>query len=225
MSEYGERHSVARMIGAPPGYIGYEEGGQLTEAVRRKPYSVILFDEIEKAHPEVFNVLLQLLDDGRLTDSKGRTVNFKNTIVIMTSNIGSELLLEGLDLNGEIKDHVKDEVFRRLRSHFKPEFLNRIDDMILFKPLRKEELMQIIDLQLKALNEKLRDQSISLVFTNDAKAHIIKESYDPHYGARPIKRYIEKHVETLIGRLIIQGDINAHDKITMGLKDHKLSIV
>ncbi|MFW5864515.1 MAG: ATP-dependent chaperone ClpB [Candidatus Izemoplasmataceae bacterium] len=225
MSEYGERHSVARMIGAPPGYVGYEEGGQLTEAVRRKPYSVILFDEIEKAHPEVFNVLLQLLDDGRLTDSKGRTVNFKNTIVIMTSNIGSELLLDGLNEEGDIKESIKSEVFNRLRRAFKPEFLNRIDDMILFKPLTKDELMKIVDLQLNEVNIKLKNQDINIKFTDEAKKHIIKHAYEPAYGARPIKRYIEKHIETEIGRLIIKGAIQSKDDVTMGIVDGKLTIL
>ncbi|MFH5881864.1 ATP-dependent chaperone ClpB [Liberiplasma polymorphum] len=224
MSEYQERHTVARLIGAPPGYIGYEEGGQLTEAVRRKPYSVILFDEIEKAHPEVFNVLLQLLDDGRLTDSKGRTVNFKNTVVIMTSNMGSELLLEGLDESGNIKKSIEEEVFGRLRRHFKPEFLNRIDDIILFKPLQKPELLKIIDLQIEKLNSKLKQERIRVSFTDNAKNMILDQAYSPQYGARPVKRYMEKHVETELGRLLIKGDIHQGDCVTIDVVDERLVV-
>ncbi|MFW5838626.1 MAG: ATP-dependent chaperone ClpB [Bacillota bacterium] len=222
MSEYQERHTVARLIGAPPGYIGYEEGGQLTEAVRRKPYSVILFDEIEKAHPEVFNVLLQLLDDGRLTDAKGRIVNFKNTVVIMTSNIGSDLLLEGLDESGEIKSDIENTVFSRLRKHFKPEFLNRIDDTILFKPLRRHEILQIIDLQIKDLNQKLNEENLTITFTDKAKQFILERAYDVQYGARPIKRFIQKHVETMLSRMIIEGTIKPKDSIDVDIENDKL---
>ncbi len=219
MSEYQERHTVARLLGAPPGYVGYEEGGQLTEKVRRKPYSVILFDEIEKAHPEVFNTLLQLLDDGRLTDAKGRVVNFKNTVIIMTSNIGSELLLEGLDNQGSIKKDVEEEVFNRLHRHFKPEFLNRIDDIILFKPLMREELMQIIDLQIADLNRKLAEEEINIAFTERAKQHILKEAYSPQYGARPMKRYMQKNVETELGRALIAGEIKPQSRVEVDVKD------
>lgn len=223
MSEYQERHTVARLIGAPPGYIGYEEGGQLTEAVRRKPYSVILFDEIEKAHPEVFNVLLQLLDDGRLTDAKGRVVNFKNTVVIMTSNIGSDLLLEGLDDSGNIKPSIEDEVFMRLRQSFKPEFLNRIDDIILFKPLQRHEIMQIIELQIEALNRKLVDENIEVVFTQSAKERILNESYNVHYGARPMKRYMQRHIETGLSRALIKGEISASSQVEVDVEDEGFS--
>ncbi len=223
MSEYQERHTVARLIGAPPGYVGYEEGGQLTEAVRRKPYSVILFDEIEKAHPEVFNVLLQLLDDGRLTDAKGRMVNFKNTVVIMTSNIGSELLLEGLDDKGTIKKDVEQEVFSRLRHHFKPEFLNRIDDTILFKPLQKEEVLKIIDLQIKALNHKLKAEQLTINFTEEAKQFVLDRAYDVQFGARPIKRFLQKEIETALSRKIIEGSVTQGDVITVDVQNEQLS--
>ncbi len=221
MSEYQERHTVARLIGAPPGYVGYEEGGQLTEAVRRKPYSVLLFDEIEKAHPEVFNVLLQLLDDGRLTDAKGRVVNFKNTVVIMTSNIGSDLLLEGLQADGAIKPDVEKKVYERLRSHFKPEFLNRIDDTILFKPLRKDEILKIIDLQVSDLNEKLSEQHLSIAFTDAAKAFVLERAYDIQFGARPMKRFIQKEVETALSRKIIEGSVKDGDTITVDYQNDR----
>ncbi|MFP4078757.1 MAG: ATP-dependent chaperone ClpB [Candidatus Izemoplasmataceae bacterium] len=220
MSEYQERHTVARLIGAPPGYVGYEEGGQLTEKIRRKPYSVILFDEIEKAHPEVFNTLLQILDDGHLTDAKGRYVNFKNTVIIMTSNIGSELLLNGLDDDGTIRDDVRRQVFDRLNQHFKPEFLNRIDDTILFKPLTRDELLQIIDLQIDALNRKLEEDEIEIVFTENAKSHILNEAYSPQYGARPMKRFIQKNVETELGRALIAGDVTPESRIQVDIDDH-----
>ncbi|MFW5913722.1 MAG: AAA family ATPase, partial [Bacillota bacterium] len=219
MSEYQERHTVARLIGAPPGYVGYEEGGQLTEKIRRKPYSVILFDEIEKAHPEVFNTLLQILDDGHLTDAKGRYVNFKNTVIIMTSNIGSELLLNGLDDDGTIRDDVRRQVFDRLNQHFKPEFLNRIDDTILFKPLTREELLQIIDLQIDELNRKLEEDEIEIVFTENAKNHILNEAYSPQYGARPMKRFIQKNVETELGRALIAGDVTPESRIQVDIDD------
>ncbi len=219
MSEYQERHSVARLIGAPPGYVGYEEGGQLTESVRRKPYSVILFDEIEKAHPEVFNALLQVLDDGHLTDGKGRHVNFKNTVIIMTSNIGSELLLEGLNNEGEIAKAVESEVYDRLYKHFKPEFLNRIDDIILFKPLRRQELMLILDLQIDMLNQKLHDDDIHVTFTDKAKEQIMAEAYSPQFGARPLKRYLEKHIETALGRAIIKGDVTPNSEVKIDYRN------
>ena len=194
MSEYMEKYSVSRLIGAPPGYVGYEEGGQLTEAVRRKPYSVVLFDEIEKAHPDVFNVLLQVLDDGRITDSQGRTVDFKNTILIMTSNIGSSYLLDGIDENGSIKPEAQTLVMNDLRAHFRPEFLNRLDETILFKPLTKSNITRIIDLLLKELNERLADRELSLELTDAARTFIADHGFDPVYGARPLKRYMQKHV-------------------------------
>ncbi|MFW6299253.1 MAG: AAA family ATPase, partial [Bacillota bacterium] len=219
MSEYQERHTVARLIGAPPGYVGYEEGGQLTEKIRRKPYSVILFDEIEKAHPEVFNTLLQILDDGHLTDAKGRHVNFKNTVIIMTSNIGSELLLNGLDDDGTIRDDVRSQVFDRLNQHFKPEFLNRIDDTILFKPLTREELLQIIDLQIDELNRKLEDDEIEVVFTDNAKNYVLNEAFSPQYGARPMKRFIQKNIETELGRALIAGDVTPESRIQVDVDD------
>lgn len=205
MSEYMEKHAVARLIGAPPGYVGYEEGGQLTEAVRRKPYSVILFDEIEKAHPEVFNILLQLLDDGRLTDSQGRTVDFRNTVIIMTSNIGSQDLLEGINEFGNINEELREKVLGQLNSYFKPEFLNRIDDVVLFKPLSIDEIVKIIDIVLKDLKNKLMDRKINLIITDKAKEVIANSSYSPIYGARPVKRYIQKHIETEIAKKIVRG--------------------
>ncbi len=207
MSEYMEKYSVSRLIGAPPGYVGYEEGGQLTEAVRRKPYSVVLFDEIEKAHPDVFNVLLQVLDDGRITDSQGRTVDFKNTILIMTSNIGSQYLLEGIGEDGEISGPAREFVNNELRGHFRPEFLNRLDEIIFFKPLTKEDIGGIVDLLLVDLNKRLADRELSIALTPEAKVHIIEEAYDPIYGARPLKRYLQKHVETLSARLILADEV------------------
>ncbi len=207
MSEYMEKYSVSRLIGAPPGYVGYEEGGQLTEAVRRKPYSVVLFDEIEKAHPDVFNVLLQVLDDGRITDSQGRTVDFKNTILIMTSNIGSQYLLEGIEADGEISEQAREFVNNELRGHFRPEFLNRLDEIIFFKPLTKDNIGGIVDLLLADLNKRLADKELSIALTDAAKAYIIEEAYDPIYGARPLKRYLQKHVETLSARLILADEV------------------
>ena len=207
MSEYMEKHSVARLIGAPPGYVGYDEGGQLTEAVRRKPYSVVLFDEVEKAHPDVFNVLLQVLDDGRITDSQGRTVDFKNTIIILTSNIGSQYLLEGIDENGSIRPEAKEAVMNDLRTHFRPEFLNRLDEMILFKPLTKENIGSIVDLCIADLNRRLADRELKLELTGTAKAFITENGYDPVYGARPLKRYLQKNVETLAAKLILGGGL------------------
>lgn len=215
MSEYMEKHSVARLIGAPPGYVGYDEGGQLTEAVRRKPYSVVLFDEIEKAHPDVFNVLLQVLDDGRITDSKGKTVDFKNTILIMTSNIGSEYLLEGIDANGNITPDCAEKVMNSLRGHFRPEFLNRLDETIMFKPLDKTSISGIVNLLLHDLNERIADKELKLSLTDAAINHIIEAGYDPHYGARPLKRYLQKNVETLVARSILGNTLYAGDTITL----------
>ena len=208
MSEYMEKHSVSRLIGAPPGYVGYEEGGQLTEAVRRKPYSVVLFDEIEKAHPDVFNVLLQVLDDGRITDSQGRTVDFKNTILIMTSNIGSPYLLDGIDEKGEIKPEAQEQVMNDLRGHFRPEFLNRLDEIIMFKPLTKENIGGIVDLMVKELSDRLADQELSLELTDAARTQVIENGYDPVYGARPLKRYLQNYVETLAAKKILSGDVH-----------------
>lgn len=224
MSEYMEKHSVARLIGAPPGYVGYDEGGQLTEAVRRKPYSVVLFDEIEKAHPDVFNVLLQVLDDGRITDSKGKTVDFKNTILIMTSNIGSEYLLEGIDSRGEIKAECQDKVMGTLRQYFRPEFLNRLDEIILFKPLDKTAIGGIVDLLLEDLNERISDKELKLVITDEAKDHIIEKGYDPIYGARPLKRYLQKNVETLVARSILAGTLSTGDTIKLDIKNGELVV-
>ena len=223
MSEYMEKYSVSRLIGAPPGYVGYEEGGQLTEAVRRKPYSVVLFDEIEKAHPDVFNILLQVLDDGRITDSQGRTVDFKNTILIMTSNIGSSYLLDGIEPDGSIRQESQDLVMNDLRAHFRPEFLNRLDEIIMFKPLTKENIGNIVDLMMADLNRRLADQEIRLELTDEAKSYIIDGGYDPVYGARPLKRFLQKNVETLAARMILSGNVQTEDTIVIGLKDGKLA--
>ena len=222
MSEYMEKYSVSRLIGAPPGYVGYEEGGQLTEAVRRKPYSVILFDEIEKAHPDVFNVLLQVLDDGRITDSQGRTVDFKNTILIMTSNIGSSYLLEGIDENGDIDEQSAELVRKDLKNHFRPEFLNRLDEIIMFKPLTKENIGDIVVLMMRDLNRRLDDKEISVELTEAAKNFIIEEAYDPIYGARPLRRFLQKTVETLSAKLILSGQIGIGETIMMDLEEGKL---
>ena len=215
MSEYMEKYSVSRLIGAPPGYVGYEEGGQLTEAVRRKPYSVVLFDEIEKAHPDVFNVLLQVLDDGHITDSQGRTVDFKNTILIMTSNIGSQYLLEGIDENGNIKTDAETMVMNDLRSHFRPEFLNRLDEIIMFKPLTKDNIGGIIELMLADVNKRLEDKELSIQLTDAAKSYVIEHGYEPAYGARPLKRYLTKHVDTLAARMILSGEVYPQDTIVI----------
>ncbi|SCG91390.1 Chaperone protein ClpB [uncultured Clostridium sp.] len=223
MSEYMEKYSVSRLIGAPPGYVGYEEGGQLTEAVRRKPYSVVLFDEIEKAHPDVFNVLLQVLDDGRITDSQGRTVDFKNTILIMTSNIGSSYLLDGIDESGNIKPEAQNLVMNDLRAHFRPEFLNRLDETILFKPLTKGNITRIIDLLLRELNERLADRELSLELTDAAKTFIADHGFDPVYGARPLKRYMQKHVETLAAKLILGGEISTGATIVIDVEGDALT--
>ena len=224
MSEYMEKHSVARLIGAPPGYVGYDEGGQLTEAVRRKPYSVVLFDEVEKAHPDVFNVLLQVLDDGRITDSKGKTVDFKNTILIMTSNIGSEYLLEGIDENGEIKPEASAQVMAGLKNHFRPEFLNRLDEIIMFKPLDKASISGIVNLLLADLNKRIADKELTLKLTDAAMDHVIEAGYDPHYGARPLKRYLQKNVETLVAKSILSNELRAGDTITLDYDGNALYI-
>ena len=223
MSEYMEKYSVSRLIGAPPGYVGYDEGGQLTEAVRRKPYSVILFDEIEKAHPDVFNVLLQVLDDGRITDSQGRTVDFKNTIIILTSNIGSSYLLEGIDDNGDINPQNANMVMEDLRAHFRPEFLNRLDEIIMFKPLTKGNIRNIIDLLIKDLNKRLEDKELHLELTDAAINFITEEAYDPIYGARPLKRYLQKHVETLTAKLILSDAVHQTDTIIIDLENGSLT--
>ena len=224
MGEYMEKYSVSRLIGAPPGYVGYEEGGQLTEAVRRKPYSVVLFDEIEKAHPDVFNVLLQVLDDGRITDSQGRTVDFKNTILIMTSNIGSPYLLDGIDEKGDIKQEAQDMVMNDLRGHFRPEFLNRLDEIILFKPLTKNNIGNIVDLMVAELDRRLSDQELSLTLTEAAKAQVVENGYDPVYGARPLKRYLQNYVETLAAKKILSGDVHAGDTLELDVRDGQFII-
>ena len=224
MSEYMEKYSVSRLIGAPPGYVGYEEGGQLTEAVRRKPYSVVLFDEIEKAHPDVFNVLLQVLDDGRITDSQGRTVDFKNTILIMTSNIGSPYLLDGIDEKGDIKPEAQEQVMGDLRGHFRPEFLNRLDEIIMFKPLTKDNIGKIVDLMVKELSDRLADQELSLELTDAAKQMVVDNGYDPVYGARPLKRYLQNYVETLTAKKILSGDVHAGDTIVLDVKDGEFTV-
>ena len=223
MSEYMEKHSVSRLIGAPPGYVGYDEGGQLTEAVRRKPYSVVLFDEVEKAHPDVFNVLLQVLDDGRITDSTGKTVDFKNTILIMTSNIGSQYLLEGIDENGNITETADNMAMNDLRAHFRPEFLNRLDEIIMFKPLTKGNIGGIIGLLVEDVNKRLADRELSIALTDSAKQFIVENGYDPVYGARPLKRYLQKHVETLAARLILSDGVRAGDVIQIDEQNGKLT--
>ena len=224
MSEYMEKYSVSRLIGAPPGYVGYEEGGQLTEAVRRKPYSVVLFDEIEKAHPDVFNVLLQVLDDGRITDSPGRTVDFKNTILIMTSNIGSPYLLDGIDENGDIKPDAQELVMNDLRGHFRPEFLNRLDEIIMFKPLTKDNIGGIVDLMVRELSDRLADQELSLELTDAARTQVIENGYDPVYGARPLKRYLQNYVETLAAKKILSGDVHQGDTLVLDVRDGEFVI-
>ena len=223
MSEYMEKHSVSRLIGAPPGYIGYDEGGQLTEAVRRKPYSVVLFDEIEKAHPDVFNTLLQLLDDGRLTDSQGRTVDFRNCIVIMTSNIGSPHLLDGISPDGSLKEGAREAVMQDLRAHFRPEFLNRVDETVLFLPLRREQVGRIVDLQMQRLRGRLSDRKIALELTDAARNFIAGEAYDPVYGARPLKRYVQHYVETPLARELVGGQIRDGQTVTLDVRDDALT--
>ena len=219
MSEYMEKHSVSRLIGAPPGYVGYDEGGQLTEAVRRKPYSVVLFDEVEKAHPDVFNVLLQVLDDGRITDSQGRTVDFKNTIIILTSNLGSQFLLEGIDRDGNIIPEAEEAVMSQLKGSFRPEFLNRLDEIIMFKPLTKENLSGIVDLQMEGINRLLEEKELSVELTDAAKELVAERSYDPAYGARPLKRYLQKNVTTLAARIILEGNLDTQDVIIVDVDE------
>ena len=223
MSEYMEKHSVSRLVGAPPGYVGYDEGGQLTEAVRRNPYSVILFDEIEKAHEDVINIFLQILDDGRLTDNKGKTVDFKNTIIIMTSNIGSNYLLENKNENC-IESNIKESVINELKLRFKPEFLNRVDDTIMFKPLTENGIKKIIDIFLKEVKNRLKDRNIELDVTDEAKAIMSKEGYDPIYGARPLKRYIQNTLENNLARMIIRGDIIYGSKVRVDGNDEKITL-
>ena len=224
MSEYMEKYSVSRLIGAPPGYVGYDEGGQLTEAVRRKPYSVVLFDEVEKAHPDVFNVLLQVLDDGRITDSQGRTVDFKNTILIMTSNIGSPYLLDGIDDQGNIKEENQELVMNDLRGHFRPEFLNRLDEIVMFKPLTRENIGGIVDLIINNLNERLADKELKISLTPAAKKYVADNGYDPVYGARPLKRYLQKNVETLAAKVILEGKVSLGDTIVFDVEGDKLVV-
>ena len=222
MTEYMEKFSVSRLIGAPPGYVGYDEGGQLTEAVRRKPYSVVLFDEIEKAHPDVFNILLQILDDGRITDSQGRTVDFKNTIIILTSNLGSQHLLDGIAADGSISEEAQSAVMQELKMSFRPEFLNRLDEIIMFHPLTRENLGGIIDIMVSSLRERLADKSLSLEITDNAKQLIIERGYDPLYGARPLRRYLQSSVETLIARAILGGNLAAGSTITVDVENGEL---
>ena len=224
MTEYMEKFSVSRLIGAPPGYVGYDEGGQLTEAVRRKPYSVVLFDEVEKAHPDVFNILLQVLDDGRITDSQGRTVDFKNTIIILTSNIGSQYLLEGIGPDGSISQEARDNVTQLLRSAFRPEFLNRLDEIVFYKPLTKENICRILDLQLQDLTKRLKDRGLELEVTYPARKYVADSSFDPLYGARPMKRFVQSHVETLIARTILESQLSLGDTLVVDLEDGKLSV-
>ena len=223
MSEYMEKYSVSRLIGAPPGYVGYDEGGQLTEAVRRKPYSVVLFDEVEKAHPDVFNVLLQVLDDGRITDSQGRTVDFKNTIIIMTSNLGSAYLLEGIQGDGSIPAEVEQAVMEELRRNFRPEFLNRLDEIILFKPLTKDHIGNIIRLLMEGLNRRLKDREIKVELSGEAERYVADHGYDPVFGARPLKRFLQKHVETLSAKLILADKVTGGDTIWIDVTDGELS--
>jgi len=225
MSEYMEKHTVSRLVGAPPGYVGYEECGQLTEAVRRKPYSVVLLDEIEKAHPDVFNILLQILEDGRLTDNQGRTVNFKNTIVIMTSNLGSSLLLEGIDREGVLEEGVREEVMRLLKGQFRPEFMNRIDDVVLFKPLLLSEIEKIVELLVAELAKRMAGQDLALDVQPEALAFIAREGFDPVYGARPLKRFIQQHLETPIARRIVGGEVSPGTPVTVSLQNSALEIV
>jgi ATP-dependent Clp protease ATP-binding subunit ClpB len=224
MSEYQERHTVSRLVGAPPGYVGYEEGGQLTEAVRRRPYSVVLLDEIEKAHADVFNTLLQVLDDGRLTDGQGRTVSFRNTVVIMTSNVGSQYLLDGVTPDGELKGEARELVFAELRSRFRPEFLNRVDDIVLFKPLVQQEIERIVDLMLDELRDRLAERRITLEVTTAARRYIARQGFDPIYGARPLRRFIARAVETRIGRALLTNEITQESTVTMDLVDDELAI-
>lgn len=224
MTEYMEKFSVSRLIGAPPGYVGYEEGGQLTEAVRRKPYSVILFDEVEKAHPDVFNILLQVLDDGRITDSQGRTVDFKNTVIILTSNLGSNYLLEGIDANGEITQEARNQVEELLHHSFRPEFLNRLDEIVFYKPLTKDNITHIIDLIMKDLNKRLADKQLKCELTERAKDYIVETGYDPAFGARPLKRLVQRDIETLLARKIIAGDIDQGTTLVVDVENGEYSV-
>jgi ATP-dependent Clp protease ATP-binding subunit ClpB len=224
MTEYQERHTVSRLVGAPPGYVGYEEGGQLTEAVRRKPYSVVLFDEVEKAHPDVFNTLLQVLDDGRLTDARGRTVSFRNTVIIMTSNVGSEYLLDGATSAGEIKPDARDRVLAQLQAQFRPEFLNRLDDIVLFKPLTEPEIERIVDLMFGDLRARLAEQQMTLEVTEEARRHMARQGFDPVYGARPLRRFIAREVETRIGRALLAGDAREGAVIRVGYAEGDLTV-
>jgi ATP-dependent Clp protease ATP-binding subunit ClpB len=224
MSEYMEKHAVSRLIGAPPGYVGYEEGGQLTEAVRRKPYSVVLFDEIEKAHPDVFHVLLQILDDGRATDSQGRTVDFKNTVIILTSNIGAPILLEGITKDGQIRESARDQVMAELRRHFRPELLNRIDDVVLFKPLQAGEIRRIVDLLLQGLRTRLADRRITVEVSDEAKDFLGAQGYDPVYGARPLKRFLQRELETRIGRKIVAGEVPDGTVLEVAMKGGAITV-
>ena len=219
MSEFMEKHSVSRIVGSPPGYVGYDEAGQLTEKIRRKPYSVVLFDEVEKAHPDVFNVLLQVLDDGRITDSQGRTVDFKNTILIMTSNLGSEYLLDGIR-DGEITPEAHEQVDRLLKTHFRPEFLNRIDEIVCYKPLGRDEISVIVGLMVKKLNDRLKDKQLTVVLTDAAMDAVIERGFDPVYGARPLKRYLQSKVETLIARRVIAADVEPGTLLTVDLDEN-----
>ena len=224
MSEYMEKFSVSRLIGAPPGYVGYEEGGQLTEAVRRRPYSVVLFDEIEKAHPDVFNILLQVLDDGRITDSQGRTVDFKNTIIILTSNLGSDYILEGIKENGEISEEAKQKVEMLLKQSFRPEFLNRLDEIVFYKPLKKNEISKILELLIVDLEKRLVDKHIELKLTDNAKNYLIDNGYDEVYGARPLKRFVQKKLETLIAKKILTGEILPNSAVNIDCKSNELIV-
>ncbi|HIU99168.1 MAG TPA: AAA family ATPase, partial [Candidatus Limadaptatus stercoripullorum] len=224
MTEYMEKFSVSRLIGAPPGYVGYDEGGQLTEAVRRKPYSVVLFDEIEKAHPDVFNILLQVLDDGRITDSQGRTVDFKNTIIILTSNLGSSYLLDGIDGSGEISEEAKEKVSALLKQSFRPEFLNRLDEIVYYKPLTKKDITAIIDLMVKSLADRMAEKQLRLILTPAAKELAIENGYDPVYGARPLKRFIQSKIETLIARTMIERDLMPGDTVEVGASEGAFTV-
>jgi ATP-dependent Clp protease ATP-binding subunit ClpB len=224
MSEYMEKHSVSRMIGAPPGYVGYEEGGQLTEAVRRKPYSVVLFDEIEKAHSDVFNILLQILDDGRITDSHGRTVDFKNTVLILTSNLGAPTLLEGVNSEGHLRSGVKEAVMNELHHTFRPEFLNRLDEVVLYKPLTRAEISKILDLMLQAIEKRLKDRNIHIELYDTARALILRDGYDPVYGARPLKRYLQRNLETKLAKALISGELSEGDTVSVVARGGELAV-
>ena len=224
MTEYMEKHSVSRLIGAPPGYVGYEEGGQLTEAVRRKPYSVVLFDEVEKAHPDVFNILLQVLDDGRVTDSQGRTVDFKNTIIILTSNLGSDIILDGIDENNEISPEARANVEKLLKSHFRPEFLNRLDEIVFYKPLTKKEIYPIIDLMIADLGRRLKSKQLTISVSDAAKEYIAENGYDPVYGARPLKRFIQRNLETMLAKKLIAEDVAPYTELKVDCVNNELVI-